>query len=157
MLCQVEPHTLPPPHPSLTLVSLLPPFQFATFTNGNLQLATTPAFPRTGSTSLPVASACLASGCTNCLQPARGITLAYKPGDVLVAALVDAHGPGQQGLNCGDVIPDRLMDAVAARFGANRASATIGRGVTMGYLIVDVCPGEWEVVGGSFSCSNACI
>ena len=116
-------------------------FQFATYNNGNLQIASTPAFPRTGSSNLPVESLCLSGGCSNCLQPAGAITLAYKPGDLIVAALVNAHEPNQQGLDCGKVIPDRLIDAVAARYAANRA-ATLSHSVSMGYLIVDVCPGE---------------
>ena len=119
-------------------------FQFATYKDGNLQVASTPAFPRTGLANLPVASPCSANGCTNCLQPARGITLAYKPGDLVIAALVSAHERDQEGLECGEVIPDRLIDVVAARYGVNKA-ATLSRGVSMGYLIVDVCPGEWDL------------
>ncbi|KAK7087415.1 uncharacterized protein [Littorina saxatilis] len=115
--------------------------QFATYDNGNLAISSTPTFPRPGSANLPTTSLCSANGCTNCLQPARGITLAYKPGDIVVAALVDAHEPDGQGLNCGEVIPDRLIDAVAVRYGTDNAGTLGSRGVSVGYLIVDVCPG----------------
>lgn len=104
--------------------------------NGNVQLVANAA--------LPGPATCQVTVCGNCLQPMRGITLAYRPGDVVVAALVNAHERGTTGSDCGAVIPDRLIDAVAARYAAENAADVSGlrsRRVTIGYLIVDVCPG----------------
>ncbi|KAK7481552.1 hypothetical protein BaRGS_00027201, partial [Batillaria attramentaria] len=89
-------------------------------------------------------SRCPGGVCGICLQPMQGITLAYSPGDVVIAAVVNAHEQGTLGVNCGAAIPDRLIDAVAARYAAENAAANAGlntKGVTVGYLIVDVCPG----------------
>ena len=119
--------------------------QFATYTDGVLAVTSTPFFPRLGFPNLPVASQCASSGCTNCLQPVREITLAYKPGDIVIAALVNAHEMNM-GLNCGEVIPDRLIDAVAARYAVDSVSTLTSRGVSVGYLIVDVCPGKFDVL-----------
>ena len=66
----------------------------------------------------------------------------FQPGDVVVAALVDAHDDQDSGLGCGKVIPDRLIHAVAVRYGVDTSASLGNRGVSLGYLIVDVCPGD---------------
>ncbi|KAL8562533.1 hypothetical protein ACOMHN_045798 [Nucella lapillus] len=116
--------------------------KFGVYSKGNLQVTTTPTFSRLGTGNLPVPSQCLGTGCTNCLQPTKGITLAYKPGDYVVAALVNPRESDPQKMDCREAIPDRLIEAVAARYAAMTANALSSRGVTLGYLIVDVCPGH---------------
>lgn len=110
--------------------------KIATYMDGNVQMVTT--------ATLPPPSTCPASVCVGCLQPTQDISLAYKSGDIVIAAIVNAHEPGTSGRDCGTVIPDRLIDAVAARYAADNAAVNSGlnaRRVSVGYLIVDVCPG----------------
>lgn len=110
--------------------------QFGTYQGGIVNKASDPVYTRpTGNLALPS----LCGNCSNCLRSMQGIKLAYKAGDLIVAALVEAHAPDSTGLGCGMVIPDRLIDAVAARYGADQASSPM---LSIGYLIVDVCPGK---------------
>lgn len=116
-------------------VSIFCPFQFARYQDGIVNITVS---------TLPAPSICSSGHCTNCLEAAQGVTLAYKAGDVIIAALVNAHEPSGQRLGCGASIPDRLIDAVAVKFAADTVADNTNLRLSVGYLIVDVCPGKYH-------------
>ncbi|XP_076452891.1 uncharacterized protein LOC143288376 [Babylonia areolata] len=115
--------------------------KFASYSYGNLQMTSRPVFTRTGSANLPESSECPTGGCVKCVQPTKGITLTYKPGDYVVMALVNAHASDRQHMTCMEAIPDRLIEAVAVQYSGTRNNVLSSRGLTLGYLVVDICPG----------------
>ncbi|XP_059149160.1 uncharacterized protein LOC131936264 [Physella acuta] len=93
-------------------------------------------------TSNPTAT-CQSLGCLNCLLPQRNVTYRYSPGDIVIASLVQAHLPGRTPFTCGDGIIPRLSSLVAIEWALSnykRINPNKLNGVSLGYMIADVCP-----------------
>ena len=70
----------------------------------------------------------------------------YKPGDIVLLVLFSSGSGSDNLLDCGTTLPDNLINAVAVTYGVNHAHKLNASELEMGYLVVDVCPGEF------FSC-----
>ncbi|GFO19837.1 metabotropic glutamate receptor 3 [Plakobranchus ocellatus] len=131
--------------------------KIAQYTNNALTLSRAPVlYDSARTTSLatnPVAPCPTPQGCINCLKPEIPIVFRYNPGDLVIGSLTNGHMPGRFPFTCGEGVTSRLAALVAAEWAATRFR-TLNPGklqqVTLGSLVVDVCP-DSLVAGGFIS------
>ncbi|OWF48090.1 uncharacterized protein LOC110453540 [Mizuhopecten yessoensis] len=99
-------------------------------------VARTAALPTLPTTSCP------APGCMYCEIPRGMVEFLYRPGDVVIAGLINGHSAGMDPLSCGLPNDIGMAEAVAFHYAINTAKTALPgvlNGVSLGGLIADVC------------------